>query len=82
MEKKELREVTIYTDGKNIRIETELKEVSIEMAEHMLNSMAEELMGYFNKDMAETIKFYKNIIICCAIAVGVLFITVLRLLCA
>jgi hypothetical protein len=82
MEEKKIPEITIYTNGRDIKIKTELKEIDIETAEAILNSTAKELMGYFNKDLADTIKFYKNIIICCAIAVVVLFITVLRLLCA
>ena len=82
MEEKEVREITIYTNGRDIKIKTDLKEIDIETAEDILNSMAKELMGCFNKDLADTIKFYKNIIICCAIAVVVLFIAVLRLLCA
>lgn len=82
MEEKKIPEITIYTNGRDIKIKTELKEIDIETAEAILNSAAKELMGYFNKDLADTIKFYKNIIICCAIAVVVLFITVLRLLCA
>ena len=82
MEEKKIPEITIYTNGRDIKIKTELKEISIEIAEDILNSTAKELMGFFNKDLADTIKFYKNIIICCVIAVVVLFITVLRLLCA
>ena len=82
MEEKKIPEITIYTNGKDIKIKTELKEIDIETAEDILNSMAKVLMGYFNKDLTDTIKFYKNIIICCAIAVVVLFIAVLRLLCA
>lgn len=81
MEEKERPEITIYTNGKDIKIKTELKEVSIEMAEDMLNSMAKELMGYFNKDLADLSKFYRNIIICCVVAVIVLFVTLLRVLC-
>ena len=82
MEKKEVQEITIYTNGRDIKIKTELKEINIETAEDILNSMAKVLMEYFNKDLTDTIKFYKNIIICCVIAVVVLFIAVLRLLCA
>ena len=82
MKEKEIQKITIYTNGRDIKIKTDLKEIDIETVENILNSMAKELMGYFNKDLADTIKFYKNIIICCAIAVVVLFIAVLRLLCA
>ena len=57
MEEKKIPEITIYTNGKDIKIKTELKEIDIETVEVILNSMAKELMGYFNKDLADTIKF-------------------------
>lgn len=81
MEKTKIQEITIYTDGKDIKIETELKEVTIEMAEHMLNNLAAELMRYFNKDMEDTRKFYNRVIFCNVVAIAILFATVMWLLC-